>query len=93
LFSELIPAKTIEFRKENDLSLEAKPVENTNKGITENENEVPLLNNKETAPQEITTRKTDNVNLSSGHKETRTKTILKIVEFYSDNTYKEFFPG
>jgi hypothetical protein len=41
---------------------------------------------------EFPIRKIENTTVSSGHKESDTKTILKIVEFYSDNTYREFFP-
>ena len=93
LFSELMPAKAIDFSKENDLSLEAKPEKNPNLEITENEKLAPLIRNREMASEEIPVRKTENVMVSSRQKESGTKTILKIVEFYSDNTYKEFFPG
>ena len=93
LFSELMPGKTIDFRKENDLSLEAKPEENTSMEITETENVVPLLKNKETTSEEIPFRIKENIKVDTGQKNTGTKTILKIVEFYSDNTYREFFPG
>lgn len=92
LFSELIPGKVADFRKENDLSQETKTEENTNQEIAENENAVPLFKNNETASAEIPTRKSENIMVSTGQIETGTKTILKIVEFYSDSTYREFFP-
>ena len=93
LFSALIPAKSVDFRKENDLSQEAKPEENKKPEVSENENSAPLQKNKETVSAEWPTRKTEDEMISSRHNETDTRTILKIVEFYSDNTYREFFPG
>ncbi len=92
LFSELMPTKGIDFRKENDLSPEAKSEPNKNNEDDEIIDPAPSIKNKEQNSEEFLTRKTDNVVISSGHKENITKTILKIVEFYSDNTYREFFP-
>jgi hypothetical protein len=34
----------------------------------------------------------ENVSVRPVQKNTVTKSIVKIVEFYSDNTYKEYFP-
>jgi transcriptional regulator with XRE-family HTH domain len=92
LFSELTPTNSADFRKENDFSQDAKPGENVYNKVPENEESDPKLKNNEPILSEYPIRKTENVIVNSGHKETCTKTILKIVEFYSDNTYKEFFP-
>jgi hypothetical protein len=92
LFSELTPGKSADFRKENDLSREVKPEENSNLEMQENEVPTPMLENKVKDSSEISVSKKDFVTVSSGHTKTDTKTILKIVEFYSDNTYRVFFP-
>jgi transcriptional regulator with XRE-family HTH domain len=92
LFSVLLPAKSVDFRKENDLSPEAKPEENTKQEVIETENPTPQQKTQEKVSTEFADRKTENEMVSSGQNETDTKTILKIVEFYSDNTYREFFP-
>jgi transcriptional regulator with XRE-family HTH domain len=93
LFSELMPAKSTDFRKENELNPGAKPEEIRKQEIIDNEDVASLQKNKESVSAELPTRKTENGMFSSGHNETGTRTILKIVEFYSDNTYREFFPG
>jgi transcriptional regulator with XRE-family HTH domain len=92
LFSGLMPAKNTDFRKETDLSDEEKSNENQQQEIKENEILAPTLKNKEQVPSEFPLGKKENGSISSRHSETGTKTILKIVEFYSDNTYREFFP-
>jgi len=92
LFSVLTPTKSPDFRKENDLSTEAKTEENLKHEIIENEDSTPLQKDVETISTELPTGKTENITAVSGHKVPGTKTILKIVEFYSDNTYREFFP-
>ncbi|MDO9257008.1 MAG: helix-turn-helix transcriptional regulator [Bacteroidales bacterium] len=92
LFSGLMPAKSSDFRKEIDLSDEEKSEENTNQEIKENGISAPLSKNIEQVPTEFTVSKKENGLVSSRHREADTKTLLKIVEFYSDNTYREFFP-
>ncbi len=92
LFSELMPAKSVDFRKENDLSSEEITVENVKQDAVGNEVKVAEHKNKDTASSEFAMRKTENEEVTSGHRKTGTKAILKIVEFYSDNTYKEYFP-
>lgn len=92
LFSGLMPVKSTDFRKEIDLSNETKTDENTQQEIKENEISAPLLKNKEQVPSEFQAGKKENESVSTRHKKTDTKIILKIVEFYSDNTYREFFP-
>ena len=93
LFSELMPKKSTDFRKENDLSQEAHPEETMSQEVLENEESASMHKNKEKIPAELPVRKTDNTMISSGYNVTGTRTILKIVEFYSDNSYREFFPG
>jgi transcriptional regulator with XRE-family HTH domain len=92
LFSGLTPAKSIDYRKEIDLSDEVKSDENTLQNLKENEISSHLLTNEEQVQTEFQVEKKENESVSSRHKVTDTKTILKIVEFYSDNTYREFFP-
>ena len=92
LFSGLSPAKSTHFRKEIELSDEEKSDENTQQEIKENEFAAPLLKNKEQVPSQFQVNKKGNGLVSFGGRETDTKTILKIVEFYSDNTYREFVP-
>jgi len=92
LFSGLMPAKGADFRKEIDLSDEEKSDENTQQEIKGNEISASLLKNKEQVPSEFQVNKKENGLVSSSHRETDTKTIMKIVEFYSDNTFREFFP-
>ena len=91
LFSELVPKKSVDFRKENDLSPEANSESNPKVEVRENEEIASLPKNKETVSEKLPVRKVENRLESSGHNETSKKTILKIVEFYSDNTYREFF--
>jgi transcriptional regulator with XRE-family HTH domain len=91
LFSELIPATSADFRKENDLN----PDQNSdgklkNKDI-EKESLFPAGETKENKmglSYEYPVNRTG----GSGHKNNPTKTLVKIVEFYSDNTYREYFP-
>ena len=91
LFSELIPDKSAVFRKENDLISEPHEEENTKHADTENEAKFPLTENKENNPD---TRgwKAETKMASTGNKNSPTKTIQKIVEIYSDNTFREYFP-
>jgi transcriptional regulator with XRE-family HTH domain len=92
LFTELVPAKSSDFRKENDLNSGEKPAENVKHEVVENEARVNEPKNPEKASTEVELNKAENIMLSSGHREPSTKKIVKIVEFYSDNTYKEYFP-
>jgi len=94
LFSELIPAQRADFRKENDLNPELNPVENAKKEDIKDEILFPLKENKERIPDDNPGGKSENKIVSSEYKTiSSAKTILKIVEFYSDNTYREYFPG
>jgi len=92
LFSELMPAKSVDFRKENDLSSGEIPVENVKQDAMGDEVKATEHKNIDTASSGFALRRSENEEMSSGHKKTGTKAILKIVEFYSDNTYREYFP-
>jgi transcriptional regulator with XRE-family HTH domain len=92
LFSGLTSAKSTDFRKEIDLSDEEKSEENTQQELIENEITTPMLKNNKQVPSEFQLSKKEDGLVGSSHRKTDTKTILKIVEFYSDNTYREFFP-
>lgn len=91
LFSELIPGKVQENRKEIDLSAQPKSSENLKNEVSGNEDLSSLKANLETAPI-YQIRKPETSKERSGNENNSTKTILKIVEFYSDNTYREYFP-
>jgi transcriptional regulator with XRE-family HTH domain len=91
LFSDLTPAGSPDFHKENELSQEVKTDENIkpeDDGIADS---IPAKENKEKV-LEYLNRKPGTDLVNSGHKNNSTKSIVKIVEFYSDNTYKEYFP-
>lgn len=91
LFSELTPGEPIDFRKENSLSQSPKSEDNPKPMGTEIVTPFPQNENRVNVP----THKTENqeqTQENSGNKKQATKVILKIVEFYSDNTYREFYP-
>ena len=92
LFSDLFAGQHSNFRKENDLMRETKLEENTNHEDIANESLISETEKKNLSPISPIV-KTERVLVSSGNVNTATKSILKIVEFYSDNTYKEYFPG
>jgi transcriptional regulator with XRE-family HTH domain len=93
LFSELQPKKSPDFRKETDLSQDIKPEENSHQEeVGENAEKAQEQANKLTSSEEPSYQKKENVMVSSWHTENDTKKIVKIVEFYSDHTYREFFP-
>ena len=91
LFSQLVPEKSVDFRKEIDLSPESSHDENTKQTDTENLSKFNLIENKESS-EEAYGGKPEIKKVISGNKNSSTKTILKIVEIYSDNTFREYFP-
>ena len=93
LFSVLMPAKSADFRKENDLRSVEETEENLEQEIVVNETKLPELKSPGETPAELIGRKAQNQEIRPLHTERSTKSIVKIVEFYSDNTYKEYFPG
>ena len=91
LFSELMPAKGIEFARENELNAETVPEEKSE----QIEKEIPVMNPGEESRTGIIITpeiQPESKPVRPGPKQNATKTILKIVEFYSDNTYREFYP-
>ena len=91
LFSELIPAKGTEYARENELKTETVPDEKNDQP----EKEIPVLNPmKDDRTGIITSSKIEPEAkpVSPEQKQNATKSIIKIVEFYSDNTYREFYP-
>lgn len=93
LFSVLIPGKSTDFRKENDLRSVEETEENLEKEIVVNETKLPELKNPGETPVELIGRKTQYQEVRPMQTERSTKSIVKIVEFYSDNTYKVYFPA
>jgi transcriptional regulator with XRE-family HTH domain len=92
LFSDINPDKGLESGTQNDLSLvdsqkeilEQEKIEDTTS--THPAIQVEPKNSFNTLP-EIDLKE------QTGIKTKSTRSILKIVEFYSDNTYREFYPG
>jgi len=92
LFSELNPTRSPDYRKENDLIPQLKPEGNPyQEEIASEATSIPVKQNME-QDSESPTGKPENSMASSGHKYSHAKTLVKIVEFYSDNTYREYFP-
>jgi transcriptional regulator with XRE-family HTH domain len=89
LFSDLFAGQRVNFRKEIDLTREPRPDENSKQENMVNDT---LLSESERNDQSPI-RKKEGILVSSENINSSTKSILKIVEFYSDNTYKEYFPG
>lgn len=93
LFSELIPTKSVDFRKENDLRSAEENEKTPEPETLLNETTLHELKNPVENPAELSGRKTQYQEFKPIHTEKPAKSIVKIVEFYSDNTYKEYFPG
>jgi transcriptional regulator with XRE-family HTH domain len=92
LFSDLFAGQGSNFHKETDLISETKLEKNIKQPDTANESWLTEAESKNQSPISPIEKK-ETVLFSSGNINSSTKTILKIVEFYSDNTYKEYFPG
>jgi len=92
LFSELTSGNPKVFRKEIGLTEEVKKDEPLKKVRPEYDSSpvspIPQ-NNKTVASQDL---KPENEAYRPEHKKSGTKITVKIVEFYSDNTYREYFP-
>ena len=92
LFSEIVPGKSPDFRKENNFIPEQVSEEIIPKDaiiekpvIVEPENKNPV--------SDIPHQKQETETGKFFHSNHSTKTIVKIVEFYSDSTFREYFPG
>jgi transcriptional regulator with XRE-family HTH domain len=91
LFSVLNPDNGQEFRNHSTLILDENEDENVKAVDTQISPDISESEKKEALPVEKVQRQ-ESILVRSGHKNSQTKTILKIVEFYSDNTYREYFP-
>jgi transcriptional regulator with XRE-family HTH domain len=91
LFSGLNTDSRPDFRSVNELSGEADTKEIHREENKHNDSISPSQEKIEPISNSLFERK-ENFAASSGHKNPSTKSIIKIVEFYSDNTYKEYFP-
>ncbi len=91
LFSVLNPNEGTDYRKENDLKHEIKIIEPDENDTIKNSPPFPEPEKRDEFKEELKI-KPEVEKLKLGHKNPSTKAILKIVEFYSDNTYREFFP-
>lgn len=91
LFSVLSSDSGKEFRSHNSSNTDEIPDELIKKDNTQN---IPINSEPEKIeilPEEKILSQ-EYIPVRSGHKNSGTKTILKIVEFYSDNSYREYFP-
>ncbi len=91
LFSDVNPIVVQDFRRENDLKPEIKIEGSVEINKTQNSPSFPVTEKKDEFLDEPKTW-TELEKVKIGHNNTATKSILKIVEFYSDNTYREYFP-
>jgi len=92
LFSEIPPVKGTEYRRENELTQEPASEENTLQEDKEIPAPIPVEENRAGKTFTVPQMQPEAKPVYSGQKFSTTKTILKIVEFYSDNTYREFYP-
>ena len=91
LFSDLVPARSADFRKENDLNPDQNSDQKTKNNHIVRESSIPEEEKKEVNIG-YTKVYPENITVSPGHKNSPAKPIVKIVEFYSDNTFREYFP-
>jgi DNA-binding XRE family transcriptional regulator len=91
LFSVLNPDTGQKFRRQNELSQEQMQEEISKNEDTQIDSVFPVTENKVKLEDKKNSLQ-ENIPFRSGHKNPQTKTILKIVEFYSDNSYREYFP-
>jgi transcriptional regulator with XRE-family HTH domain len=92
LFSEVITGIHQENRKENRLIPDQVSEEKSKQADIKNISNNPLQENKPEVETATYIQKLENKTESAGHKNNSTKILVKIVEFYSDNTFKEFYP-
>jgi len=91
LFSLFNPDNGQKFRNHDKLNLDENPDEISKKEDMQIPTDISESEKKESLPEEKAQRQ-EYIPVRSGHRNTQTKTILKIVEFYSDNSYREYFP-
>ena len=92
LFSDLQPDKGTEIRKHDVVKIEGKQDENIPKA---QEATMPSGAHSEEISTPVQDQSIDDSETKMDklkQKNSTTKTLLKIVEFYSDNSFREFFP-
>lgn len=88
LFSDLFPAQGKEFHAEKDLSADI----NSNVKYIEKEYESEPVDPIKNIDKDKTHDYPEITTIKQVHKNGTAKPIVKIVEFYSDNTFREYFP-
>jgi len=88
LFSEVNQRNEPENRKENELTPAHEANDLSKKEEIANSPRMPLIG----IDEPISNLKTEEHAKTFRQSNRATKTLVKIVEFYSDNTYKEYFP-
>jgi hypothetical protein len=91
LFSVLNPNPSTDYHKENDLKQETKIDEFEKIDIKENSSQFSHKEEKDEFKEEPILRPEPEKG-KFGYKNPATKSIMKIVEFYSDSTFREYFP-
>jgi transcriptional regulator with XRE-family HTH domain len=91
LFSVLNPDSGQKFRSHDKLIPDENQDDNSKSKDVQIDPEISVPDTKEPSPEEKNHRQ-EYIPVRSGHKNTCTKTILKIVEFYTDNSFREYFP-
>lgn len=93
LFSAIVPDDGKDFRTENALKPEVDVEVKTN--AEETEMPAPVSEGESSAGIKNTEEEKwdEKPSVGNRHKNTSTKTIVKIVEFYSDNTFREYYPA
>jgi transcriptional regulator with XRE-family HTH domain len=92
LFSEVISETHHENQKEIGLIRDQIPERKSNQVDFDDKSNSPDKEYKIGVEAKSTTLPTENKTESSGNKVNTTKILVKIVEFYSDNTFREFYP-
>jgi transcriptional regulator with XRE-family HTH domain len=92
LFSALLPTMGTDFRKETDLSAEPRPAEIITRQVDTQKTPSFPTEEKKGLVSDHSELIPESEAVSPEKKLAPTKSILKIVEFYSDNTFREFFP-
>lgn len=93
LFSELHPVQPQEFRKENDLISNPELNQSINNPDTKTQSEFPENNRIERNIEKQIEKSPLQPEVETRQYNNSTKSLVKIVEFYADNTFKEYFPG
>ncbi len=91
LFSGMTPERATDFRRENDLIQQEHQTKNSKTEALK----IDVADKENTEEEEqanLPSMKVETENFKKAQNNTSTKSIAKIVEFYSDNTFREYFP-